>query len=247
MCSVAANCDLANCAEIQTTRFSLLLCRVRESLRLEGKSGGYFAHSPPPKAGSARAACLGLYQFVTPRMETLQLFQTPVLVFSPIHNKKFLLTFKWKFLCLSLYRVSFYFPHQVFIHVEKLPKSLLPALSASLGTTDAQVRHGLHGSLLDLLQYVHVSLVLGSPAQVSALQGWLHRAEQREGSPLLSCWQCSASCSPEEHWPSLLQHCWLMFHLVSTRTPGPFPLSLITKKYFLQHCKRTLCDLLHFI
>lgn len=130
---------------------------------------------PPPKAGSARAACLGLYQFVTPRMETLQLFQTPVLVFSPIHNKKFLLTFKWKFLCLSLYRVSFYFPHQVFIHVEKLPKSLLPALSASLGTTDAQVRHGLHGSLLDLLQYVHVSLLLGSLRLHSVLQLQYHK------------------------------------------------------------------------
>lgn len=82
-------------------------------------------------------------------------------------------------------------PLQVFIYIDKIPLSLLfseldspSPLSLSLLERCSSPFIILVDFSLDCLQYVHVSLVLGSPELVWPHQCW------GEGSPPSTCWQC---------------------------------------------------------
>ena len=78
-----------------------------------------------------------------------------------------------------------YTPHQIFIYMDEIipETSLLMAqysqLLAFLSVVARQMLHSLNNHVLDLLQYVHVSLVLGNPALYTALQMYFTRTEQR--------------------------------------------------------------------
>jgi len=71
---------------------------------------------------------------------------------------------------------------QVFIYIDKIPPepSLLQAEESQLshllliGDILQSLNH-LYGPSLDSLQYVHVSLVLGSPELDTVLQVWRHQ------------------------------------------------------------------------
>ena len=81
-----------------------------------------------------------------------------------------------------------YFPAQISTHMDKIPLSLLfSRLSQPLPISKMlqSLRH-LCGPALDLLQYVHVSPALGSPALDPAL--WMHltSAEPRERTTSLN-------------------------------------------------------------
>ena len=95
-------------------------------------------------------------------------------------------------------------PEPSLLWPEQSPLSQPPLIRQML-----QALSHLCGSLLNLLQWVHVSLVLGSPALGTGLQACLTRTEQGERSHPLSCWQhyawcrLSSCCSHYGHIPWL--------------------------------------------
>lgn len=149
-------------------------------------------------------------------METQQLFWTFVSVFK--HTQKRFFTFKWNFLCFSLWPLSLYSFCQVFIHVGKLPLSLLFWLSnlnslsclnclSFLTLQMPQSINHLCGLLLDLLQYVCVSVVLGIPEQDEVFQMWPHQGQVEAKDHILGpAGNAVSYCSPGNCWPLLKGH-----------------------------------------
>lgn len=89
---------------------------------------------------------------------------------------------------------SIFFPPslQVFPYNDEIPRSLPPAEQSHISQPFQvlqTLRHVCSPSLYSL-QYVHVSLVMGSPELGTALQLWPHSAECRGGSLPFRCWQC---------------------------------------------------------
>lgn len=88
--------------------------------------------------------------------------------------------------------VFFTFFHQIFIHTDKTPPSILflKVNSCSSRSLSFHVRcsspfNKPHGSSLDFLQYVHFLPILGRPGLDKALQVQTPRAKQRKRIPSL--------------------------------------------------------------
>lgn len=65
------------------------------------------------------------------------------------------------------------------------PGSITPVISVSLHMRDAPALHHFCGLSLDSLRYVHISFILDSPDQDTALQTWLYQCLE-EGKALLA-------------------------------------------------------------
>lgn len=91
--------------------------------------------------------------------------------------------------------------------------------------------HYFHGPLLDSLQYVQVSPLLGNAELDMMLQVWLHQSwttEEKDHFP-----QPAGNTFPKASYitVSLLVarvHCSFVFNLVSTGTPKPFPVEMLS-------------------
>lgn len=94
-----------------------------------------------------------------------------------------------------------------------------------------QSLHHLHSPLLDSLQYVHVSYVLGNPELEPALLGVDSPVLSRgEGSSAFTCWQCFARCrlrTPLALFAGRMCSR-LMLKMVTTRTPKSFSAKLLS-------------------
>jgi len=106
------------------------------------------------------------------------------------------------------------------------PDSAVPALS--LTGEMLQMMHHLGGPLLDSLQYVHVSPVLGGSELDKALTHGLINAEKR--GRITSHDLQAILCLMQTRIPlaSLAAYCCRMFSLVSTRTPRLFSAKLLS-------------------
>ena len=96
-----------------------------------------------------------------------------------------------------------------------------------------QLSEHLRGFPLDLLQQLHVPLVL--PSLDTVLQMGPH--ENREGGggavPSLSLLPPPCGCSPGYCWPSV-PHCWLMSNFLSINTPTSIPPKAALSEFFSQ-------------
>ena len=120
--------------------------------------------------------------------------------------------------------------HQIFLHA---PEPSFPQAEHSqlcqpfVGEVLQSLPH-LHGPLLDSLQYVRVSLVLGNQGLNWALCMSLTRAKEK-GSITAPCPLAMLSqCSLEGCWPHLLQkHIAGLWSTHSPGSPGPFGAKLL--------------------
>lgn len=99
---------------------------------------------------------------------------------------------------------------------------------------DAQSRHHHGRPLMDSLQYVHVPLLLGSPALDRVLQVWPHqcRVEGKDHLP----WPAGNTLANAAEY-TIIFLCWLMFSLVFPRTSKALLAKLLSiRAWWLPAC-----------
>lgn len=120
--------------------------------------------------------------------------------------------------------------NQVCIHLDEVPLRLLFSwLNCLLIREMFQSPNHLSGPLLALLQYPHVSLVLGGPAVDLAIQTVLTRAEQWGRITSLDLLPTPCLIQPRVLLATFAMRarCWDMVSLVSPSTPRPFSPKLL--------------------
>jgi len=156
--------------------------------------------SPCSKQGQLRTACSGLHPvmcWISARMETLQPLWATYSSVWPLNSKQVISYVHIEFpifLSMPIASLVVSLGTTTQKHLARLPYSSSPvrclyrlirspaAFSSSgwlIPASASVTLNHLCGLLLDSFQYVHVSLVLGSPAMDTALQFCLSRAEQR--------------------------------------------------------------------
>jgi len=110
---------------------------------------------------------------------------------------------------------------QVFIHTNQMPPEQSQLSQPFLTGEMPQSLHHLCGPSLDSLQYVHVSPVLGSHSTPPMASPVLSQKRRITPIDLLVTLFLMQPRKPLAAFEAQA-HCWLMFNLVSTRTPGPF-------------------------
>ena len=119
-----------------------------------------------------------------------------------------------------------------------------------------QLLNHLNVLLLNSLQYLHISFVLGSPEMNTVLQVWPHQFWAEGKDHLLITFPLMQSRIPFACFEARVC-CWPMVLLLSTRTPWSFSAKLLSSwvtlsKYwcmelFLPRCRTLKFSLLHFI
>ena len=188
-----------------------------------------------------------LYQFLTILTVTKVVFcvQTEFPIFSVVPTASWPVSrHYWERSCSLIFIPS----HQVLTEMQKIPcePSLLQEEHSQLSQPllrgeMLRFLHCLHGPSLDLLRYVHVSLVLGSPELETGLQVQPHQCKER--GRITSLNPLTSLCLMQPRIPLAFSatktFCRLMVSLLSTRLPRFFSAELPSTKLVRSVYRRT--------
>lgn len=181
------------------------------------------------KAEPARADCPGLCPVSCISKNGISVtFLNIVPVFK--HTQKRFFTFKWNFLCFSLWPLSLFSFCQVFTHAGKLCLNLLFSWLSNLNSLSLSLSYK-RPNLLIIVGLAPVCLCLSStgdsrtghsiPDVASA------GSSRSRGSRPQACWKCCVLLQPRKlltFFPERA-HCWLTVSLVFIRISGLFLLT----------------------